>query len=60
MEHCCIHGYRAYMYAYMQGCRKVSRSGAAIYRGRAVADNFSSVHSAENFLTYPFFTYEET
>ena len=43
-----------------QGRRKVPRSGAAIYRGRAAADNFSSVRSAKNFLTYQFFTYEET
>jgi len=49
--------YVAWMWT--QGRRKVSRSGAAIYRGPAGADNFSSVCSAENFLTYLFFTYEE-
>jgi len=30
------------------------------YRGRAAANNFSYACSAENFLTYLFFTYEET
>jgi len=34
-----------------QGRRKVSRSGAAIYRDSA---------AGENFFTYLFFTYEET
>ena len=43
-----------------QGRRKVPRSGAAIYRAREAADNFSSARSVENFLTYLFFTYEET
>jgi len=45
---------------YMQGRRKVPRSGAAIYRGRAAGDNFSSARSAEKILTYLYFTYEET
>ena len=39
-----------------QGRRKVPRSGAAIYRGRAAAENFSSAHSTENFLTYLYFS----
>jgi len=37
-----------------------SETRAAIYRGRAAADKFSSARSAKNFLTYQFFTYEET
>jgi len=40
----------------LQGRRKVTRSGAAIYRGRAAAENFSSARSAENFLTYLYFS----
>ena len=36
----------------VQGRRKVPRSGAAIYRGCAAAENFSFARSAENFLTY--------
>ena len=32
----------------------------AIYRGCAVAEDFSSARSAEKVLTYLFFTYEET
>ena len=42
-----------------QGRRKVPRSGAAIYRGRAVAENFFPC-VAQKILTYLFFTYEET
>ena len=39
-----------------QGRRKVTRSGAALYRGRAAVENFSSAGGAENFLTYPYFS----
>jgi len=48
------------LYQATQGRRKVPKSGAAIYRGSVAADNFSSTHSAEHFLTYLFFTYKET
>ena len=44
-----------------QGRRKVPRSGATIYRGRAAAENFSSARSADKFFDLSiFFTYEET
>ena len=40
--------------------RKVPRSGAAVYRGRAEAENFLLRVARKKFLTYLYFTYEET